>query len=346
MGRGQQAQPQQRPLRHRAAPVERPQVGLDVLLRLHDEGAGGAQGGLALGHADVGLGLVLQRRAGHPRRLHHRQVHERVDGAAGDAEGDRRLVVGHLRGVAVGRVLPVLGRIERVLGQHVLGGHVLVDDAHVVAAGAAQARHVPRVHGHEFAARHHEGGVGHLARVLVHHLGGGVEDEVPGGVEAAAGEGPLVGRAPAVALALRLAPGELAVGRAQPRADEVVPVVADLVGEAGVHLAQHERVDLGVDLHAPADGAVDGAGVLDRLDLAARGHVLAAQLLGQGVAVEARVGHRLRDPVGQAAQLLRLVAARRQLVPDVGDAFRHRRLLELGAPVEDFLSHHVLYSPA
>ena len=340
MGRCEQSQPQERPLRHGTAPVKRPQVRLDLLLRLHHERPRRPQRRLALGYPDVRLGLVLQRRARHPRRLHHRQVDQLVDRAPRDSERHRRLVVGHLRGVAVGRVLPVLCRVERVLRQHVLRGHVLVDHAHVVAPRAPQSRHVPGVDGHELAFRHHERGVRHLAGGLVHHLGGGIQDEVPGRVEATARERPLVGGAPAFAFAPRCPPRELAVGRSQARAHEVVPVVADLVRERRVHLPQHERVDLRVDLHAPADRTVDRAGVLDRLDLAPRRHVLAAQLLRQGVPVEPRVGHQLGDPVGQAPKLLRLVAACRQLLLDVRDALGHRGLLEFGALVDDFLSYH------
>ena len=207
-----------------------------------------------------------------------------------------------------------------------LGGDVAVGHAHVVAAGTAHAGGVPGIDDLEFAAGNHEGVHGSLAGVLVGHLGG--HDEVPGGVVAAAGEGALVVETPALAVAAGLAAGVGAVGWSESGADEDVPVVAHLVGERGLHAADDESVDLGVDVHAPADGPVDGGGSLDVLDLGAGVNLLAAELLGEDEAVKARIGHLLRGPLGEVTQLLRLVAGLFEHLLHAGDAFEHGRLLD------------------
>ena len=162
---------------------------------------------------------------------------------------------------------------------------------------------------------------------------------------AAAGEGALVVEAPAVAVAAGLAAGVGAVGGSEAGADEHVPVVAHLVGEGGLHTADDEGVDLGVDVNAPADGAVDGGGGLDVLDLLTGGDVLAAELEGEDKAVEALVGHLLRGPLGEVAQLLRLVTGLQEHLLHASDAFEHGRLLDGVLALDDLGTDHVQASP-
>ena len=94
-------------------------------------------------------------------------------------------------------------------------------------------------------------------------------------------------------------------------------------------------------MHAPADRPVDGRGRLDDLDLVARREVLAAQLLGQGEAVEPLVGDLVGGPGGNVADLLRLVGRLQERFRHSGQALDGgRRLLQLLAALDDLGSHH------
>ena len=86
------------------------------------------------------------------------------------------------------------------------------------------------------------------------------------------------------------------------------------MGEVGLHLPQHERVDLGVDLDAPADRPIDRGRSLDDLDLLPRAHVLATELRGQDHAVDAGVDHLLHRPAGHVPDLLSLVTRLEQVL--------------------------------
>ena len=123
-------------------------------------------------------------------------------------------------------------------------------------------------------------------------------------------------------------------------ADDDAPVVVQIQRYVGIERADDERIDLGVDLHAPADRAIDRGGGLDRLDLIHRREVLAAQLRGEGDAVEPGVGHLVRGPVREPAELLRLVAGSDELVLDRSDPVDDRHLVELRHPRLELVSNH------
>ena len=60
----------------------------------------------------------------------------------------------------------------------------------------------------------------------------------------------------------------------------------------------------------------------------AGGDVFAAELDWEDKAVKALIGHLLGGPLGEVAQLLRLVAGLREHLLHSGDAFEHGRLLD------------------
>ena len=184
-----------------------------------------------------------------------------------------------------------------------------------MAAGAAQAGHVPGVDDLELGLVDEEHlRLGH-AGGLVHHRALGVF----AGEDGAAHEGPLDlvatalegGLAPDLEVAVGLLDGLAGngAGAAATAHDDARVIEVDLLGEVLVHTACGHGVDLGADHHVPADGGVDGGDGLENLDGLHGAGVLAAELEREGEAEDALVDEDVDRFVGQTAQLLGLVAA-------------------------------------
>ena len=283
--------------------------------RLEREGPGALDRRFGLADPHLGVLPVGDRGVPAASPLRRGQGDQFVERPAGDTEGEAHH---HAGGEAVEAELQqgagVTGWVEHRHGRVPFGDDQPVDD-HVVAAGAAQPRRVPRVHdlgpgGRKVGEAPVRAPVGPYGHVLaVHHDDA---DLVPVGVQAAAVERPAPAHREA---AVAGGPGP-PQWREHAGGDGVGSGAEQLPGHVG--LEPGEEQDRVADQHGPARRPVGPAELLDDLDDRGRIELVAAERARHRDAEQARRPEPFDQVGGHGAQGVTLSCPGRDLGDQLG----------------------------